>query len=117
MLDLPPQFTMLDIGKVEILGDKNADLLALVLLQHRPDIDIVLQGDRSAFAGRPRHIVEIAIAARGGLPSDIGGIIDEREEQSAAKARPEQAVDRAHTPGPPPRTGAPRRTPDPHARG
>src|SRR3546814_160541 len=88
--DLPPQFQIVDIGKVEILGDENADLLALVLLQHRPDIDIVLQGDRSAFAGRPRHIVEIAIAARGGLPSDIGGIIDEREEQSAAKARPEK---------------------------
>src|SRR3546814_14814408 len=70
-----------------ILGDENADLLALVLLQHRPDIDIVLQGDRSAFAGGPRHIVEIAIAARGGLPSDIGGIIDEREEIGQASRR------------------------------
>src|SRR3546814_8568988 len=67
--DLPPQFQIVDIGKVEILGDENADLLALVLLQHRPDIDIVLQGDRSAFAVRPRHIVELAIAASSEEPT------------------------------------------------
>src|SRR3546814_13210906 len=100
---------------MEILCDGNAYLLALVLLQHRPDIDIVLQGDRSAFAGRPRHIVEIAIAARGGLPSDIGGIIDEREEQSAAKARPEKAVDRACKPGSDECIGARRGKSDQHA--
>src|SRR3546814_8823013 len=57
------------------------------------------------------------MAARGGLPSDIGGIIDEREEQSAAKARPEKAVDRACKPGSAECIGARRGKIDPHALG
>src|SRR3546814_3904881 len=47
----------------------------------------------------------------------IGGIIDEREEQSAAKARPEKAVDRACKPGSAECIGARRGKIDPHALG
>src|SRR3546814_1289232 len=70
-----------------------------------------------AFAGLPGHMFEMAMAARGGLPSDIGGSIDEREEQSAAKARPEKAVDRACKPGSAECIGARRGKIDPHALG
>ena len=77
---LSPQFQIVDVGEVEVFGDEDTDLLTLVLLQHRADVDVVLQRDRGAFARGARDIVELAAAARGGLPGNIGGIIDEGEE-------------------------------------
>jgi hypothetical protein len=97
---LPSQFQIVDIGEVEVLGDEDTDLLALVLFQHRPDVDVVLERDRGLF-GRARDIVEIAVAARCGLPGNIGGVIDEREEQRAAEPCPEEAVDRPASPARP----------------
>jgi hypothetical protein len=46
-----------------------------------------------------RDIVEIAVAARCGLPGNIGGVIDEREQERAAEPCPEEAVDRPGEPG------------------
>src|SRR3546814_13105603 len=63
---LPPQLQIVDIGEVEVLGDEDTDLLALVLFQHRPDVDVVLERDRGPFARRARELVEIAVAARNG---------------------------------------------------
>jgi hypothetical protein len=49
---LPSQFQIVDIGEVEVLGDEDTDLLALVLFQHRPDVDVVLERDRGPRSAR-----------------------------------------------------------------
>jgi hypothetical protein len=65
---LPPQFQIVDIGEVEVLGDEDADLLALVLFQTGRMLMLFWSAIARLF-GRPRDIVEIAVAARCGCPA------------------------------------------------
>src|SRR3546814_20580035 len=82
-----PQLEIVDLREIEVLGDEDADFLALVLFQDRTDVDAVLERDACPLARGQCRVVKIVTPAGDGLHGAVGGVVDQREQTFDTEAR------------------------------